>query len=117
MAQALQPIENNPRIMGELVAGEVSYQIHKHCPDISMRRLRALNRLNSLRDYATGLGYTDADFKAVSKNQTARAMRDGRVNAYLASNGVTKGDADSYCRLGYEEIQKKSLSGYLLRAK
>ena len=41
-----------------------------------------------------------------------KAMRD----AYLTNNGVTKGDADSYCRLGLAEIEKNSLTGWLLRA-
>jgi len=114
---ALSPLTKNARIMGELVDGEVSYQIHKHCPSIKMRKLRALNKLNALADHARGLGYSDADFKSLSKDSGAKGLRDARVNAYLKQNGVTNGDADSYCRLGYQEIEKKSLIGYLLRGK
>lgn len=111
----LPPLTQNTRVMGELVAGEVGYQIQKHCGTISARMLRAMGRLSELESYATGLGYTQADFKALSKDPAARALRDARVDAYLASNGVTKGDADSYCRLGYQEIEKNTLTGWLLR--
>jgi len=52
----------------------------------------------------------------LSKDNGARATRDSRVNAFLAEHGVSKGNPDSYCRLGVEEIEKKSLTGWLLRA-
>ncbi len=115
-ATALPPLESNKRVMGELVAGEVGYQIQKHCPDISARKLRALGKLNELAAYARSLGYTDGDFRALSKDGAARDLRDARVNAYLAQNGVVQGDAESYCRLGREEIEKNSLTGWLLYA-
>jgi len=115
-ANELPPLEDNSRVMGELVAGEVAYQIHKYCPTVSMRKLRAYGKLRKLAGYARSLGYSNADFNAISKDAGARAIRDGKVDAYLAQQGVTKGDDDSYCRLGTEEIQKKSLTGWLLRA-
>lgn len=115
-AAALPPLQDNTRVMGELVAGEVGYQIQKHCPSIKPRALRAMGRVNTLKKYAESLGYTDADFRALSKDPAARAKRDAMTDAYLAQNGVTKGDADSYCRLGYQEIEKNTLTGWLLRA-
>lgn len=119
MAQAadLPPLEQNARIMNELVAGEVGYQIQKHCDSLGPRRFRALGRLNQLGDYARSLGYTDADFRAVSKDKAARARRDALVDAYLAKNGVHPGEPESYCRLGRAEIEKNSLTGWLLYEK
>jgi hypothetical protein len=116
-AWALPPLADNPRIMGELVAGEVAYQIQKHCPSISGRKLAAFGRLNQLADYARSLGYTDADFRALTKDGAARTRRDSLVNAYLASKGVVPGDAESYCRLGREEVASKTLTGSLLNAR
>lgn len=115
-AAPLPPLKDNERVMGELVAGEVGYQIQKHCPSISARMLRALGRLRDLETYARDLGYSADDFDALSKDPLARAMRDRRVAAYLSNNGVTKGDADSYCSLGLDEIERNSLTGWLLRA-
>ncbi len=116
-ATALPPLENNARVMGELVAGEVGYQIQKHCPTIGARKIRALFKLNELANYARSLGYSDADFDALSKDGEARAKRDALVEAYLKENGVVTGDAESYCRLGHEEIEKETLTGSLLSAK
>ena len=115
-ARALPPLEDNPRIVHELVAGEVGYQIQKHCPSISPRYLRAMARLNKLKNYALEEGYTEAQMEALDDNDAAKAKRDRLVDEYLAANGVTEGDADSYCRLGLAEIEKNSLTGYLLRA-
>ncbi len=116
-APALPPLENNARVMGELVAGEVGYQIQKHCPSIDARKVRALFKLNELANYARSLGYSDDDFRAISKDGAARAKRDALVAAYLKQNGVVEGDAESYCRLGREEIEKNTLTGSLLSAK
>lgn len=116
-AAGLPPLEDNRRIMSELVAGEVSYQIQKHCPTLGARKLRAIGKLNELAAYARSLGYSDADFRAISKDKAARARRDTLVNTYLAKNGVATGDADSYCQLGRTEIEKNTLTGWLLYAK
>lgn len=115
-ASALPPLTQNDRIMGELVAGEVGYQIQKHCPTIKARTFRALGRINDLKSHAKSLGYTDADFQAVSKDPQARALRDAMVEDYLTQHGVKKGDNNSYCVLGYQEIEKNTLTGWLLRA-
>lgn len=115
-ANTLPPLQDNARVMGELVAGEVAYQIHKHCGSVSMRKLRAYGKLRKLAKYAESLGYSDDDFDALSKDSGARGIRDSRVNAFLVKHGVSKGNPDSYCRLGTEEIEKKSLTGWLLRA-
>lgn len=115
-ASALPPLEDNERIQREMTSGEVAYQISKHCPTINARLFRANGRLNRLKDYARGLGYSDRDIKALGKNPAAKAKLNALRDAYLAQHGVTNGDADSYCRLGYTEIQKKSLTGWLLRA-
>ena len=115
-AADLPPLEDNPRIVHELVSGEVGYQIQKHCPSISPRYLRAMSRLNKLKAYALEAGYTEAQMEALDGNPAAKAKRDRLVGEYLAANGVTKGDAESYCRLGRAEIEKNSLTGYLLRA-
>ncbi|MCR8723280.1 DUF5333 domain-containing protein [Frigidibacter sp. ROC022] len=116
-AWALPPLMDNKRVMGELVDGEVAYQIQKHCPTISARKLVAFSRLKKLAAYARSLGYTDADFKALTKDGAARDKRDALVDAYLASKGVVQGDAESYCRLGRAEIAAKTLTGSLLYQK
>ncbi|MCP3969647.1 MAG: DUF5333 domain-containing protein [Rhodobacteraceae bacterium] len=115
-ALALPPLRDNPRVKGEFLAAAVGDEIRKNCPTISARIFRALRRANQLEDYALSLGYTKADIKAMRRDAGAKAQLKAMRNAYLARHGVTRGDADSYCRLGLDEIGKNSLTGWLLRA-
>lgn len=115
-AVALVPLQENERIKSEFLAAAVGDEIRKECPSISARLWRVWTKANELEDYALSLGYSKADIKAMRENPEAKAQLKATRDAYLLANGVTKGDSDSYCRLGREEIEKKSLTGWLLRA-
>ena len=79
--------------------------------------LRVFFRVSELRNYALSLGYTREDFNRLRNNPEAKTRLENMRDSYLAEHGVTEGDTDSYCRLGYEEINKNSLTGWILRAK
>ncbi len=115
-AAVLQPLEENKRVQSEFLAGAVGDAIRKNCPTISARIFRVMRRASDLEDYALSLGYTKADIRAMRDSPAAKARLKAMRDAYLTNNGVTKGDADSYCRLGLAEIEKNSLTGWLLRA-
>ena len=116
-AFALPPLEENARVNHDFLSAAVGDEIRKNCPDISARMLRVLKRANDLEEYAISLGYTKADIDEMRQNPDAKARLRANRDAYLAKNGVIEGDADSYCRLGHAEIEKKTLTGWLLRAK
>ena len=115
-ASPLPPLEENARVKAEFLSAAVGDEIRKNCPGISARTLRALGKLNDLRSYALGLGYSNADIKAMRENPAAKTNLKALRDAYMAKHGVTEGDSESYCRLGREEIKKNSLTGWLLRA-
>ena len=115
-AAALAPLEDNARVQREFLAAAVGDEIRKNCDDISARLWRVLSKARELEKYALGLGYSKADIKALREDKAAKARLKGLRDAYLAKHGVSKGDEESYCRLGREEIKKKSLTGWLLRA-
>lgn len=115
-ASALPPLEENTRVKSEFLSAAVGDEIRKNCPSISARTFRALGRVNELQNYALGLGYTKADIKAMRENPAAKANLKAMRDAYMTKHGVREGDSDSYCRLGREEIEKNSLTGWLLRA-
>lgn len=115
-AFALPPLEENARVKAEFLSAAIGDEIRKNCSSISARTFRALGRVNELQNYALGLGYTKADIKAMRENPKAKAKLKAMRDAYLTKHGVIPGDSQSYCRLGREEIQKKSLTGWLLRA-
>ena len=115
-ATALPPLEDNARVQHEFLSAAVGDAIRKNCPTISARLVRAMSRAIDLQDYALSLGYTKADIKEMRENPDAKARLKAMRDAYLAEHGVTTGDADSYCRLGLKEIEKNTLTGWLLRA-
>ncbi len=116
-AEELPPLEDNPRVQHEFLSAAVGDAIRKNCPTISSRMLRVFFRVSELRNYALSLGYTREDFNRLRNNPEAKARLENMRDSYLAEHGVTEGDTDSYCRLGYEEINKNSLTGWILRAK
>lgn len=115
-ASPLPPLEENARVKSEFLSAAVGDEIRKNCPSISARTFRALGRVNELQNYALGLGYTKADIKAMRENPAAKAKLKAMRDAYMTKHGVREGDSDSYCRLGRQEIEKNSLTGWLLRA-
>ncbi|MDJ0825931.1 MAG: DUF5333 domain-containing protein [Rhodobacter sp.] len=116
-AAVLQPLEDDTRVRAEFLAAAVGDEIRKNCPTISARMFRVLRRASDLKDYALSQGYSEDDIDAMRESPAAKARLRAMRDAYLAKHGVTNGDPDSYCRLGYEEIEKNSLTGWLLRAK
>ena len=116
-AATLQPLEDNPRIQREFLASAIGDAIRKNCPTISARMFRVFRAAGRLENYALSLGYTKDDIKAMINSRSAKARLDAMRDAYLAENGAIEDDQGSYCRLGRREIENKSLTGWLLRAK
>lgn len=114
-AQALPPLAENDRVVGEFFAVAVGDAIRKNCGSISARIFYVLRRANQLEDYALSLGYTDADIDEMRKNPANKARLRRMRDAYLAENNVVAGDEASYCRLGEREIDNGTFIGSLLR--
>lgn len=100
-----------------LFAVAIAREIKDYCPDISARYFRAFNLLADLKREARKLGYSDDEIKAYVENDEEKARMRARGEAYLAENGVSYDDPQSFCALGREEIKKSSQIGALLRAK
>ncbi len=114
-AAALEPLKNNKRVQGEFLSAAVGDEIRNNCPSIEARDMRVNSKTVQLVSYALGLGYSWSDINAMRKDPVAKAELVKLRDAYLARNGVTPGDPESYCRLGREEIKKNTLTGWLLR--
>ena len=113
-AEGLPPLAENPRVREEFLAAAVGDEIRRNCPSLSARMAYVFRRANELEKYVISLGYTREDIREVRKSREARQWLRSQRDAYLAQNGVVPGDAESYCRLGRQEIEKGSLIGALL---
>lgn len=116
-AQALPPLAENERIVGEFFSVAVGDAIRKNCGSVSARMLYVLRKASELEDYALSLGYTESDIEEMRSNPANKARLRAMRDQYLAENGVVAGDEESYCRLGRKEIDNNTFIGSLLRAR
>lgn len=116
-AQSLPPLEENRRVQSEFLSAAIGDEIRKNCPSISARMFRVIGRAKDLENYALSLGYSTDEITAMRKDPANKARLKALRDAYLAQNGVVPGDAGSYCRLGRAEIEKNTLTGWLLHAR
>ena len=114
-ATALTPLPEEEHINGQLLAASVGDEIRKNCSSISARMFVVWQKAIALENYAVKKGYSEDEVKAFLKDKGERKRMKALRNAYLKSNGVTKGNPDSYCALGQKEIDEKSPIGELLR--
>jgi hypothetical protein len=115
-ALALVPINENAVIMDTLLQGFIGDAIDDNCPSIEARKLRALNELTKLRDYALEQGYSADDIRALVKSKDEKAKGKAKAAEILKERGAEPGNPDAYCAIGEEEIAKGSLIGELLRS-
>jgi hypothetical protein len=115
-AFALEPINSEPHISETLIAGRVGDTIRNTCPTISARMFVVYGKLKDLERYARDKGYSEADFTAFRNDETEKNRMKAEAAAYLQAAGAVEGDADSYCKVGRDEIAKGSLIGELLRS-
>ena len=115
-AFALVPLEKEAHINDSLVAGRVADIIRNTCPSISAKMFTVMSELSDLKDYAKAQGYTEKQVKDFLGDQAQKDRIRGIANGYLAKAGAVAGDAESYCKVGRDEIAKGTLAGSLIRS-
>ena len=115
-ALALVPINQEKTINDTLRSGFIADSIADNCPTMQARKLRALNELRKLRDYALGLGYSSGEVRAFVESKSEKARGKAEAAAWLAQKGAVPGKAAAYCAAGEAEIARGSMVGYLLRS-
>ncbi|NTT85799.1 DUF5333 domain-containing protein [Tabrizicola fusiformis] len=115
-ALAREPLGDDPHIVNSLMSGRVADVIRNECSSISAKMFVVMGKLNDLETYARGKGYTEAEVKAFLKDKTEKDRIKAMATDYLAKAGAKPGDAESYCKVGRDEIAKGTLAGSLLRS-
>lgn len=95
----------------------IAIEISNRCQEISPRTFRGFGVLNTLKNKAKGLGYSDDEIKAYvnSPDEKDRIRQLGET--YVKSKGLDPRNAAHLCTLGHAEIARSSQIGVLLRAK
>lgn len=116
-AAAQVPMAEDKYLNDRLVAARVADRIRRECPTIGFRVVAAWSQARALQKYARGQGHSDAAIDEYLDNRTAKDRIYGIAETYLAQQGAKAGDAESFCRIGRDEIAKNTVSGSLLSAK
>lgn len=114
-ALALEPLEKEAHINDSLRAGRIGDVIRKNCPTIEARMFTVWLKIEQLKTYARQKGYTEPQVRAFLKDPAQRARIKAEADAWLAAQGAVPGDAESYCRIGRQEIARGTLLGSLMR--
>jgi hypothetical protein len=115
-AVARTPLNQNAHITDSLVAGRVGDTIRQTCPSISAKLVTAYSKLKELERYARDQGYTEDEVKVFMKDKAEKARIKVLAAEYLTKAGAVEGDAESFCKVGRDEIAKGTLAGSLLRS-
>lgn len=116
-AAALEPLAQEKHVNDRLIAARIADRIRRECPSIDGRIIYAFTQARALKKYARDKGYSEAQIDAFLDSRADKDRIYAVAEDYMAQNGVTAGDADSFCRLGRQEIAKNTVTGSLLSAK
>ncbi|MBD3678112.1 MAG: DUF5333 domain-containing protein [Rhodobacteraceae bacterium] len=114
-AETPPPLRENDYINSRLLGAAVGDEIRKNCPSISPRYVTFLRRKWELERYALDQGYTREEIVAYVDSKVEQRRMNGLRDEYLKENGVVRGDSESYCRLGREEIAAETYMGTMLK--
>ena len=116
-ALALEPLAQERYVNDRLIAARVADRVRRECPSINARIVYAWSQARALKKYAESKGYSASEIDAFLDSKQDKARIYAAAEDYLTRNGARKGDAESYCRIGRNEIASKSVAGSLLVAK
>ena len=116
-ALALEPLAQARYVNDRLIAARVADRVRRECPSINARIVYAWSQARALKRYAENKGYSSSEIDAFLDSKQDKARIYAAAEDYLTRNGARKGDAESFCRIGRNEIASKSVAGSLLVAK
>ena len=114
---ALEPLSSEKYINDRLIAARIADRIRRECPSIDGRMVYAYSQARALQRYALDKGYSRAQVDAFLDSRADKDRIYAVAEQYLTQNGAAKGDAESFCRIGRDEIGKRSVTGSLLVAR
>ncbi|WP_295047514.1 DUF5333 domain-containing protein [uncultured Paracoccus sp.] len=116
-AVALPPLSQERHINDSLVQARVADMLRRGCPSLDARIVRAFNEARKLKRYAQEQGYSEAQIDAFLDSRDERRRIYALADRYMVANGVVNGQPDTFCRLGEQEIARKTIAGSLLVAR
>ncbi|MCE8008825.1 DUF5333 domain-containing protein [Aestuariivita sp.] len=117
VAAAKPPLREVAQVDDGLFQVAVANVIRKRCDSIDGRLFKAIGVMQDIKNHALSLGYSDAEIDAYVDSRAEKDRMIARGAALFEARGVNPDNPDDLCRMGREEIAKKSAIGALLRAR
>mgnify|MGYP000067715650 CR=1 FL=1 len=114
-AAAKTPLRDVPEIDRPMFAVAMAIEISNKCSDISPRRLKGLAFLNSLKNKALDLGYSESEIKAYVDSEDEKNRMRAMGAQYMRQQGLDPKQTASLCELGRQEMARNSQIGVFLR--
>ena len=114
-AVALGPLKEVSAVREGLIATGMAIRIAERCDSIDARIVRGVSYLNSLRQYARDLGYSNEQIDAYIADEAEEQQLIVEAESRLAAKGAVEGQPDTFCTVGRAEIAAGSATGRLLR--
>lgn len=93
----------------------MAYEISEECSSIDARLFRGLGYLQSLRQHARELGFSNAEIDAYIDDDAEKDRLEAIAREQLALLGVVPGEEATYCTVGRGQIASNTRVGWLLR--
>ncbi|MEO1640726.1 MAG: DUF5333 domain-containing protein [Pseudomonadota bacterium] len=114
-SSAQTPLKDVERISNGIVFTGMAYEISERCGAISARLFRGINYLQSLRNHARELGYSEAEIDAYINDDTEKDRLEAIAREQLRLLGVIDGEEATYCAVGEAQMAANTRVGWLLR--
>ncbi len=108
-------LKDEPSVRDGIIFVGMAYEISEQCDSIRARTWRGIGYLQSLKNRATELGYSDAEIEAYIDDRDEQRRLERIARQQLAAIGVVEGDEASYCAAGRAQIAANTRVGWLLR--
>lgn len=112
---AQTPLKDVDRVRDGIIYVGMAYEISEKCGSIRARTFRGLNFLQSLKNHAQELGYSNAEIDAYINNDAEADRLEMIARGQLASLGVIEGQEATYCAVGRAQMAANTRVGWLLR--
>lgn len=114
-AQAgLPPLSQNEHVNSRLISARIADRIRNECSSLNARMVYAYGQARQLKRHAEGLGYSSAQIDAFLDSRAERDRIYAAADRYLTQAGAARGDGESYCRVGRDEIARNTYTGSFL---
>lgn len=89
-----------------LISAGMAIELGDKCSDVSVRMVRGLGFLQSLKSRLKEAGFTEAEIDAYIDDDAEKDRLEAIARDRLAQLGVIEGEAESYCRVAQGQISR-----------